>query len=100
MKRSGRCGIREKQAGNGNLDNRKNRCNSTTRDGLDEEIQFYLRHNKIGREQPIRTRESFQQSFPDLLENIETIKDTELKIQLKPGHYPVNQKARPVTLQL
>ena len=42
--------------------------------------------------------------FRDLFENNETIKDTEIKIQLKPGHYrqtlPVKQKARPVPLHL
>ena len=29
-----------------------------------------------------------------------TLKDTEINIQLKPGHYPVKQKARPTPLQL
>ena len=29
-----------------------------------------------------------------------TIKDTEINIQLKPGHYPVKQKARPIPLHL
>ena len=38
--------------------------------------------------------------YPDLFENEETIKDTEIKIQLKPGHFPVKQKARPVLLHL
>ena len=38
--------------------------------------------------------------FTDLIENNETIKDTEITIQLKPGHYPVKQKARPVPLHL
>ena len=38
--------------------------------------------------------------FPDLFENNETIKDTEINIQLKPGHYPEKQKARPVPLRL
>ena len=38
--------------------------------------------------------------FPDLFENEETIKDTEIKIQLKPVHFPVKQKARPVLLHL
>ena len=38
--------------------------------------------------------------FRDLFENNETIKDTEIKIQLKPGHYPIKQKARPVPLHL
>ena len=35
-----------------------------------------------------------------MFENNETIKDTEVKIQLKPGHHPVKQKARPVPLHL
>ena len=39
-------------------------------------------------------------SFPDLFENNETIKDTEIKIRIKPGHYPVKQKTRPVPLHL
>ena len=38
--------------------------------------------------------------FLDLFENNETIKDTETKIQLKPGHQPIKQKARPVPLHL
>ena len=38
--------------------------------------------------------------FPDLFENNETIKDIEIKIQLRPGHFPVNQKARAVPLHL
>ena len=36
----------------------------------------------------------------DLFENNETMKDTEINIQLKPGHYPIKQKARPVPLHL
>ena len=38
--------------------------------------------------------------FPDLFLNNTTIKDAEIKIQLKPGHYPVKQKARPIPLHL
>ena len=34
--------------------------------------------------------------FPDLFK----IKDTEKNIQLKPGHYTVKQKARPIPLHL
>ena len=40
------------------------------------------------------------EKFPDLFKNNTTIKDTEINIQLKPGHYPVNQKARPIPLHL
>ena len=45
-------------------------------------------------------REKVFNQFPDLFENNETIKDAEINIQLKPGHYPVKQKARPVPLHL
>ena len=45
-------------------------------------------------------KEKIFRKFPDLFENNETIKDIEIKIQLKPGHYPVKQKARPVPLHL
>ena len=45
-------------------------------------------------------RDKVFNKFPDLFENNETIKDTEINIQLKPGHYPVKQKARPIPLQL
>ena len=38
--------------------------------------------------------------FPYLFKNNTTIKDTEVNIQLKPGHYPVKQKARPIPLHL
>ena len=42
-------------------------------------------------------REKVFNKFPDLFENNETIKDTEINIQLKPGRYPVKQKARPIS---
>ena len=40
------------------------------------------------------------EKFPDLFRNNTTITDTEVNNQLKPGHYPVKQKARPIPLQL
>ena len=43
-------------------------------------------------------REKVFNKFPDLFENNETTKDTDINIQLKPGHYPVKQKARPIPL--
>ena len=43
-------------------------------------------------------KERIINKFPDLFENNETIKDIEIKIPLKPGHFPVKQKARPVPL--
>ena len=40
------------------------------------------------------------EKFPDLFRNNTTIEDTEINTQLKPGHYPVKQKARPIPLHL
>ena len=40
------------------------------------------------------------EKFPDLFKNNTTIKDTEINIQLKPSHYPVKQRARPIPLHL
>ena len=40
------------------------------------------------------------EKFPDLFKNNTTIKDAEINIQLKPGHHPVKQKARPILLHL
>ena len=58
----------------------------------------------IGRIQLAESNQSEKEKifgkFQDLFENNETIKDTEINIQLKPGHYPIKQKARPVPLHL
>ena len=43
-------------------------------------------------------REQVFNEFPDLFENNETIKDTEINIQLKPGHYPVEKKSKTNTI--
>ena len=45
-------------------------------------------------------KERIINKFPDLFGNNETIKDTEIKIQLKLAHFPVKQNARPVPLHL
>ena len=59
---------------------------------------------KIGRNQLVETNQSEKEKvinrFPDLFENKRTIKDTEINIQLKPGHNPVKQKTRPIPLHL
>ena len=38
--------------------------------------------------------------FPDLFRNNTTIKNAEINMQLKPGHYPVKQKTRPIPVHL
>ena len=40
------------------------------------------------------------EKYPDLFKNNTTIKDTEINVQLKPGHFPVKRKARPIPLHL
>ena len=40
------------------------------------------------------------EKFSDLFRNNTTIKDAEINIQMKPGHYPVKQKARSTPLHL
>ena len=58
----------------------------------------------IGRIQLTETNQSEKDKvinkFADLFENNRKTKDTEINIQLKPGHYPVKQKARPIPLHL
>ena len=58
----------------------------------------------IGRIQIAETNQSEKErvinKFPDLFENNRTIKSTEINMQLKPGHYPVKQKARLIPLHL
>ena len=66
-----------------------------------KKIQINIRWITIGQKQPIRTRENtYWILYIYYFENNETIKDTEIKIQLKLGHYPVKQKTRPVPLHL
>ena len=40
------------------------------------------------------------EKIPDIIRNNTTMKDVEINIQLKPGHYPVKQKTRPIPLHL
>ena len=45
-------------------------------------------------------KEKIINNFLDLFENNKRIKDNEIKTQVKPGHFPVKQKARPVSLHI
>ena len=69
--------------------------------GMDWMKRFKL---TIGKIQLAETGQSEKEriinKFPDFFENNRTMKDTEINIQLKPGHYPVKQKARPIPLHL
>ena len=69
--------------------------------GMDWMRIFELTSGKIQLTENTQSeKEKIFGKFRDLFENNETIKDAEMKIQLKPGHYPVKQKARPVPLHL
>ena len=69
--------------------------------GMDWMKKFKLRIGKIQlAEENQSERQKVFNKFTDLFENNETIKDTEIYIQLKPGHYPVKQKSIPVPLHL
>ena len=66
---------------------------------MDENIQTNYRRVKLA-ENNQSEKEKIINKLPGLFENNETIRDIEIKIQLKPGHFPVKQKARPVPLHL
>ena len=69
--------------------------------GIDWMKNFKLTIGRIQLHEPNQSEEEkVIKKFPDLFENNRTIKDTEINIQLKPGHYPVKQKARPIPLHL
>ena len=69
--------------------------------GMDWMKKFKLTISKIQLAKNKQSeREKVFNKFPDLFENNETIKDTEINIQLKPGHYPVKQNARLIPLHL
>ena len=77
------------------------RTDITTLLGMDWMKTFKLTIGRIQMAENNQSeREKIFNKFPDIFENNETIKDTEVKIQLKPGHYPGKQKARPVPLHL
>ena len=58
----------------------------------------------IGKIQLVKNNQSERKKIfgklQDLFETNETIKDTEINIQLRPGHFPIKQKARRVPLHL
>ena len=77
------------------------RPDMTPRLGMDwmKKVKLTIRKIQLAEDNQSESEKVFNK-FTDLFENIETIKDTEINIQLKPGHYPVKQKARPVPLHL
>ena len=61
--------------------------------GMDWMKKFKLTIGKLQlAENDQSEREKVSTKFPDLFEINETIKDTEINMQLKPGHFPVKQK--------
>ena len=69
--------------------------------GMDWMKKFKLTIGRIQLTEPNQSeKQKVIEKFPDLFENNRTIKDTEINLQLKPGHYPLKQKARPIPLHL
>ena len=69
--------------------------------GMDWMKRFKLTIGRIQLAETNKTeKERVINKFLDLFENNRTIKDTEINIQLKPGHYTVKQKARLIPLHL
>ena len=69
--------------------------------GMDWMKKFKLTVRKIQLAETGQSeKERIINKFPDLFENNRTIKDTEINVQLKPGHHPVKQKAKPIPLHL
>ena len=69
--------------------------------GMDCRKKFYLTIGNIRLDENSQVeKRRIIEKFPDLFRNNTTIKDAELNIQLKPGQYPVKQKARPIPLHL
>ena len=56
--------------------------------------------NKISLDEPTNQSENIYTKFNKLFESNHTIKNIEVKIQIKPGCYPIQQKARPVPYHL
>ena len=69
--------------------------------GMDRMRKFKLTISKIKLADNNQSeRKKVFTKFPDLFENNDTIKDTEINIQLKLGHYLVKQRARLIPLHL
>ena len=62
--------------------------------------QLPITINKISLDEPTNQSENIYAKFNKLFESNHTIKNTELKIQIKPGCYPIQQKAQPVPYHL
>ena len=73
--------------------------NATSRNGLVKKLKLLIGNIQLY-ENSSSENERVISKFPDLFKNNTTIKDAEIEIQLKPRHYPVKQKARPIPLDL
>ena len=62
--------------------------------------QLPITINKILLDEPTNQSNKFHTKFHKLFETNHTIKNAEVKIQIKPGCYPIQQKARPIPYHL
>ena len=62
--------------------------------------QLPITIKKILLDEPTNQSNKFHTKFHKLFETNHTIKNAEVKIQIKPGCYPIQQKARPIPYHL
>ena len=62
--------------------------------------QLPITINKIQLDEPTNQSEAIHTKFSQLFETNHTIKSIEVKFQIKPGCYPIQQKARPIPYHL
>ena len=62
--------------------------------------QLPIRINKISLDEPTNQSKNIYTKVNKLFETNHTIKNIEMKIQIKPGCYPIQQKARPIPYHL
>ena len=62
--------------------------------------QLLITINKISLDNEAKQSESVYKKYHKLFDTNHTIKDAEVKIQIKPGCYPIQQKARPIPYHL
>ena len=69
--------------------------------GMDWMKKFKLPIGNVGIQDSNQSeKRRVSEKFTDLFKNNTMIKDTEINIQLKLGHYPLEYKARPIPLHL
>ena len=90
----GRNRVQQKDHKTTNINHTKRQHYTTIRCNWLKQLPITI--NKISLDQPTNQSENIYTKFNKLFETNHTIKNIEVKIQIKPGCYPIQQKARPI----